>query len=460
MSLVGGSVLECLPGPRLRRVDLRGLDLVTHLLRTAAEHPQPVIAHAVESFFAPHMDTVGCVGVRGATAIRQVLTNSDDFAPLLPDTHDLPADVQSLSRGVFTFHGSPHTRYRAALRDLIALNAESREVMRSAARDAIGSWRDKELDLTDACRRAARHVLGAVLFGPDELGHAMALGVGRVVDGRRARRLAATPAENRAAHGQIVHASRSLATMLREWLGSPCRRGLLAALGDDLENEAATTLAVAHATAVCAASTEPTAATLGWAVLALTQRPELQAAIRDTLETGGQELTAPSPQPSGSVLDRVLLETQRLLPSSAIVTRATLRPVEIAGHVLPERCEVMISSLLAHRDRMRFPEPEAFSPDRWVDLRVTPSEFFPFGAGIRGCLGASLARVVLRTILAELVGNAAVALAFDTRIAWQMPDALMPAPGVPVLVGPPGGANGGRVDGPISVIVDFGQRRP
>lgn len=459
MSSSRESVLEDLPGPRLRRADLRGLELVTHLLRTAAEHPEPLVTHAVESFFAPHMNTVGCVGVRGAPFIRQVLTNGDDFAPLEPNTDDLPADVQSLSRGVFTFHGTSHGEQRSVLREAICLDAQSKKIIRSAAKNAIGGWRGQELDLAEACRRVARDVLGAVLFGPGDQGRAIARAVSIVVDARRSRRLASMPMEHSAARHQLVDASRSLAVTLEEWLSSRRRRGLLAGLGEGLDKGPARTLAVAQATAICAASTEPTAASLGWAVLALTQRPDLQAAIRTSTEPF-EDVPESSTRGSPSVLDRVLLESQRLLPSSAIVTRMTLRPVEVAGRVLPERCEVMISSLLAHRDGARFSEPRSFSPDRWIDLRVSPFEFFPFGSGVRACLGASVARAVLRTTVAELVMNAMVSLPFDTRVGWQMPDALVPGPGVRVIIGPAAISAGGRALGPISELVRFDDRHP
>jgi cytochrome P450 len=454
--IAGIASLAALPGPHLTRVEVRGLDLVAHLLSTAAEHPDPVVAHAVESFFAPHMDTIGCVGVRGASAIREVLTNSSDYGPLQPDLGDLPADVRGLSRGVFTFDGPSHAQHRSGLRDLIALDDSSLEIMRTAVAEVIRSWHGRQLDLMVACRDAARDIWSAVLFGPGSQGRIIGRGVQEVVDGRRARRLATTTPGRRVARRQTIRASRALTATLGDWLGSTKREGLLAGLGTGIDDDDAKALAIAHATALCAASTEPAASSLAWAILALTQRFDLQAEIRATLVTVGGPVNGARNR-SRDVLERVLLETQRLLPSSAIVTRATLRTVEVAGHVVPENCEVMISSLLAHRDRSIFPEPARFVPERWHGLKVTPFEFFPFGAGVRGCLGATVAHVMLKTTLAELLANSTVRLAFDTRIGWQMPDALMPTGGVPILVGPPDSpAPPGRAEGPITDIVDFG----
>ncbi len=457
MSVGTVAALQALPGPHLTRVGLRGLDLVTHLLDTVALYPQPLVVHAVESFFAPHMNTIGCVGVRGGAAIRAVLTNSSDYGPLQPDTGDLPADVRRLSQGVFTFSGPPHVHHRSVLRNQIVLDDSSADVMRAAVAEVIRSWHGQQLDLSMACRMASRDIWSAVLFGRGERGRMIGRGVQAVVDGRRARRLATTIPDRRAARRQTIHATRALTATLGDWLASTHRQGLLAGLGDGLDDDDATGLAIAHATALCAAATEPAAASLGWAILALTQRVDLQAEIRDTPTTSVGGPVGSSGRRSDDLLDRVLLESQRLLPSSAIVTRFTLHPVELAGHVVPEKCEVIVSSLLAHREQSRFPEPSRFAPERWVGLRVSPFEFFPFGAGVRGCLGASTAGVMLRMTLSELLANGVVHLAFDTRVGWQMPDALIPAHGVPIVVGPPiATARPGRAEGPITDIVDFG----
>lgn len=441
--------LVALPGPHLTRDALAGVDLVTHLVHAAAAHPQPLVVHADGSFFAPHMGTVGCVGVRGTPAVREVLSNGADLGPLLPDLGDLPDDVRSLSRGVFSFDGPLHLRHRSELRRLIALDERTTAVLRDAAAEALRPWAGRNIDLTGACRDVAGDVWSAVLFGPGERGRALGRGVRAVVDGRRERRMATTGGARRAAGRRTVVASRALASALHDWLAAGDRDGLLAGLGDGLAPGDPTTLAVAHATALCAAGTEPAAASLAWAVLCLTQRPDLQARIRD----GDHDL-----------LDRALRESQRLLPSSAIVTRATLRPVEVVGHRLPARCELMVSSFLAHRDPDRFPDPLRFEPDRWLDTEPGPFEFFPFGAGGRGCLGATVARAMLRTTLAELLAGSTVTLPFDRRVGWQMPDALVPAAGVPVTVAGarrPAGAGGdhGRAVGPITTLVEFGPRQ-
>ncbi len=451
--------LEELPGPHLTRSQLGGLDLVTHLLDTAARHPQPVVTHAVESFFAPHMDTVGCVGVRGPDAIREVLTNAADFAPLQPALDNLPPDVRRLSAGMFTMDGELHARFRSELRGLFSLDEPAIRQMTEAVEAAVASWIGAHLDLYEACRLLSRDVWGAVMFGPGDPGRTIGTAVQEVVDSRRARRFAATPADRRETRRQAIAASRGLDALLRDWLASGDREGLLEPLGREVADDHAADMAVAHATAVFAASSEPAAASLAWAVLALTQRGDIEDEIRAMLagSDGREPATVSAGKRSGDALERLILETQRLLPSSAIVTRATLRPVEVAGQLLPERCEVMVSSLVAQRDRERFPEPTRLDPDRWNDLEVGPFEFFPFGAGVRRCLGAGSARTMLRITLAALVAEATVGLAFDSRLGWQMPDALTPSRGIPIVVAPAATRlHRGRAEGKLTEIVDFG----
>ena len=60
------------------------------------------------------------------------------------------------------------------------------------------------------------------------------------------------------------------------------------------------------------------------------------------------------------------------------------------------------SPLLAGR---RYPDPDAFRPERFLDQPIDPARWLPFGGGIRRCLGAAFAtlemKVVLRVLFTE-----------------------------------------------------------
>jgi len=57
--------------------------------------------------------------------------------------------------------------------------------------------------------------------------------------------------------------------------------------------------------------------------------------------------------------------------------------------------------LLAQRDPASFPELLAFRPERFVDTRLDPYRWFPFGGGTRRCIGMSFALFEMRVVLAR-----------------------------------------------------------
>ncbi len=56
-----------------------------------------------------------------------------------------------------------------------------------------------------------------------------------------------------------------------------------------------------------------------------------------------------------------------------------------------------------HRSERHYPEPAEFRPERFLDARVDPSTWFPFGGGVRRCLGATFAGVEMRIVLREVL---------------------------------------------------------
>jgi cytochrome P450 len=50
-----------------------------------------------------------------------------------------------------------------------------------------------------------------------------------------------------------------------------------------------------------------------------------------------------------------------------------------------------MSPYITHRIPEVFPEPYKFKPERWLSIHPSASEFMPFSAGPRYCIGTSLA---------------------------------------------------------------------
>lgn len=89
-------------------------------------------------------------------------------------------------------------------------------------------------------------------------------------------------------------------------------------------------------------------------------------------------------------------ELLRLDPPLHLFARYALEEVEFAGVQLRKGEKIGLLLGAANRDPERFPDPDAFDPDR------APNPHVSFGAGIHFCVGAPLARLELAVALPVL----------------------------------------------------------
>ena len=98
------------------------------------------------------------------------------------------------------------------------------------------------------------------------------------------------------------------------------------------------------------------------------------------------------------LLPQALDEVQRLYPAGWVGSRIAARDCEPAGFPVRAGTMVFYSPYLTHHDPLLWPQPEQFRPERF-DAGRPAWGFIPFAAGARTCLGAPLARLMLRTAL-------------------------------------------------------------
>jgi cytochrome P450 len=154
-----------------------------------------------------------------------------------------------------------------------------------------------------------------------------------------------------------------------------------------------------------AAGHETTVIALTWALYWLHRCPEELERLRAEVDLLG-------PDPASDALARVPLlgwvvdEALRLNPVVPLVTRRLLRGLTIGGYELPEGTILGLATSLVHARPELYPDPAEFRPMRFAQRSFGPSEYFPFGGGVRRCLGASFAlyeaKIVLGTILRSL----------------------------------------------------------
>jgi cytochrome P450 len=102
-------------------------------------------------------------------------------------------------------------------------------------------------------------------------------------------------------------------------------------------------------------------------------------------------------------LDAVCKETLRIVPIVPTVDRRVDAPIEFMGASLEPGTRLVACSYLSHRNAEIFPEPDRFRPERFVDARFSPFEYYPFGGGARRCAGAAFAMFEMKIILWSLL---------------------------------------------------------
>lgn len=140
---------------------------------------------------------------------------------------------------------------------------------------------------------------------------------------------------------------------------------------------------------------ETVANALTWTWYLLSQHPEAEAQMHGELRAvlGGR-------QPDYNDLGRltytrqVFSESMRLYPPGWVIGRTALSDYEVGGYIVPAGTVVLVSQYVMHRDPRYYPDPERFDPGRWTEEAVSSRPkyaYFPFGGGIRQCIGESMA---------------------------------------------------------------------
>lgn len=95
----------------------------------------------------------------------------------------------------------------------------------------------------------------------------------------------------------------------------------------------------------------------------------------------------------------------RLRPVIALVLRRLVEPMEIGGRLLPAGVNIAPSIYLVHRRPDIYESPRAFRPERFLERPPGTYTWFPFGGGVRRCIGASFAQFEMKVVLRELVAR-------------------------------------------------------
>ena len=146
-----------------------------------------------------------------------------------------------------------------------------------------------------------------------------------------------------------------------------------------------------------------TASALTWSLFLLAQHPSVaQKLMREVQNAFGDNSLRQTHLEELPVLDRILKESMRVLPSVVFAPRWVTTDTSLGQCRMPRGSVVLLSIYMTHHLPELYENPERFRPDRWLNQDSDPYAYIPFGAGARMCIGASFAILMLKTALAMI----------------------------------------------------------
>jgi len=151
---------------------------------------------------------------------------------------------------------------------------------------------------------------------------------------------------------------------------------------------------------------ETVANALSWTWYLLSQNPECEGRFHDEIDA---ELAGRQPSyddlPRLRYVGMVMAESMRLYPPAWAMGRYARNDFQLGDFFLPAKTTVLMSQFIMHRDPRFFPDPLRFDPERFspeAKARLAKFTYFPFGAGVRQCIGESFASMEGALLLATI----------------------------------------------------------
>jgi cytochrome P450 len=205
-----------------------------------------------------------------------------------------------------------------------------------------------------------------------------------------------------------------------------------------------------EATTLVIAGSETTGNTLAWACYLLAQHPEIAERLHQEAASLGPpgragRVAGLAPRGDGAgheVLDRlpftraVVTETLRLYSPVWVLPRRASADVDLGGYQLAAGSRMLFSPYALNRDARLHRDPGRFDPDRWAagysrtQLRAS---FFPFGQGIRNCIGEGFAWAESILLLSAIAARWKLRLADGADVTPVVSSTLVPSE-LPIIV--------------------------
>ncbi|KAM9843962.1 cytochrome P450 2K1-like [Aulostomus maculatus] len=374
--------------------------------------------------FTVYMGPAKVVVVTGYKTIKKALVNHDVFGEKLPST--IIKDLK-LDHGIVFANGQSWKEMRhfalTNLKDFGMGKKACEEKIIEETQHLIDLFKDKKgraFDTTQPINYAISNIISSMLYGKrfeydDPEFSSM---VDRVSDNTKLlgspaiqwlgarKQLMKSAFSNRSAISQLIKG-------LQETLNPHMCRGLVDSF---LVRQMHQELSNPHyhmdnllvtVINLFAAGTDTTASTIRFGLLLMAKHPEIQDQVQEELESvlGGRQVQV-GDRKKLPYTDAVVHEIQRMATVTPMITHHTFQDVTFQDYFIKKGTEVLflLSSVLNDEDEWE--NPHTFNPAHFLDKEGNfrrRDAFLPFSAGVRACVGESLARMELFLFFASLL---------------------------------------------------------
>ena len=318
-----------------------------------------------------------------------------------------------LGRGLLTSEGDFHLRQRRMMQPSFHKNriAEYARCMTSFADETSAEWQDGETrDIDKEMTRLTLRIVAKTLFASDVTQEADEVGrsLTTLVELFNLLLLPFSEVLEKLPFPQSIRlkrARKSLDAIIYKIIDERRRDGrdhgdllsmLLQARDEDDGGQMTDEQVRDEALTLFLAGHETTANALTWTWYLLSQNPDVEEILHEELtRVLGNRLPTIDDVPNLNYTEHVLSESLRLFPPAWAVGRMATEPHEVGGYEIPAGSTVLASQYMLHRDPRFWDSANKFMPERWQSQSVKEAGqkfiYFPFGAGVRRCIGESFA---------------------------------------------------------------------
>jgi cytochrome P450 len=182
---------------------------------------------------------------------------------------------------------------------------------------------------------------------------------------------------------------------------------------------------------------ETTALALSYALYLLAGSSADEAALYEEVASFGARPFAAEDMAKLPFTQAVVKEAMRLYPPAWAIGREALQDIEVGGYLLPKGTQITLAQWVVHRDPRFYEEPERFLPSRWLSglsERLPRGAYFPFGDGLRICIGNHFAMMEATLILATLIRRLRFRSTRRAPLELLPSITLRPKGGIPMVV--------------------------